>query len=378
MKNNQTLRTGQNLLVGLFLLHASIGFGQEFGVQYVADHRIYNKAIIASFRGNCQKANENFDAFIQDYKRYGQNYWKDRVARKKLDCKNSNTNYSNTIHFTSRNVLSDLNTGSFRINSRKSIKYKEDKVTFKKTFTKEQMAEKKEVTKKKETNKSTSLSPPSTVSSKTNAKPTAAENHSIPLARNEIPQNTKDKESHKSGNLKFKDESNTSTDSSHYFTVQFATRKESDYAYISLSELGPIYSKKNQGTGEYNYFIGSFNTFNEAKELGLILKENGYSKATIAEHDKGILKHIHAIIPKTVENLTNGMPSCIVIVGSFKSSEKASNLGSQVKRDGFRIFTENYMGFHRVGVEFDCIKDNIDDKLQEMKTKYNSGAWLRK
>ena len=32
-------------------------------------------------------------------------------------------------------------------------------MTFKKTFTKEQMAEKKEVTKKKETNKSTSLSP---------------------------------------------------------------------------------------------------------------------------------------------------------------------------------------------------------------------------
>lgn len=378
MGKNHTGRTFLNLLVGLFLLYTCFGYGQEVGRHYIAEHQLYNKALISSFRQNCLKANENYDAFIQDYKGSAQQYWKDRAARKKLDCKQSGSNNSSTMQFTARNVLSDLPTGALRKNSRIGNISKEDKKSLSTALDKVRIKDKMNPSQTHLQNESQSKIQSENARPFLSDKVDVDHNSANPLNKKQIQQDSRHKQGVLKRDVEFTNGSDENIDMRHHYRVQFATRNEPEYSYISLASLGPVYSEKRQGADDYNYFIGNFSTFNEAKELGLKLKEYGYSKTTIVEYDKGVFKQFHVINPKTIEELPLPEPSCIVIVGSFKSSERASDLSNKVKKDGYKTFNEVHNGFYRVGIEFECINDNIDAKLLEMRAKYNSEAWIRK
>ncbi|MEO6692260.1 MAG: SPOR domain-containing protein [Saprospiraceae bacterium] len=69
---------------------------------------------------------------------------------------------------------------------------------------------------------------------------------------------------------------------------------------------------------------------------------------------------------------------CVIIVGSFKKISNARKQIKQVKATKYKVYTENFGEFHRVGVQFDCMTNDLNKVLAQLKKKFSPDAWILK
>ncbi len=81
-------------------------------------------------------------------------------------------------------------------------------------------------------------------------------------------------------------------------------------------------------------------------------------------------------ITKLTEEVKN--KKCVIIVGSFTKKFNANRMIRRVKKNRFKSYTEMYGEYQRVGVEFDCMKKDLQTVLNELKTKFDQKAWVLK
>ncbi|MCZ2100400.1 MAG: hypothetical protein LC107_02545 [Chitinophagales bacterium] len=74
--------------------------------------------------------------------------------------------------------------------------------------------------------------------------------------------------------------------------------------------------------------------------------------------------------------ISDNASSCVVIVGSFKRNQNASVLKTRLHNKGYETYVEDFGGFRRVGIKFDCAKKNPDEFKEEIRLKINKDAWL--
>lgn len=69
---------------------------------------------------------------------------------------------------------------------------------------------------------------------------------------------------------------------------------------------------------------------------------------------------------------------CIIIVGSFVKLSNAEKLSLKVKSDGYEVYRGEYGKFHRVGIQFNCFKHDLQSMVEELKKKYHPDSWVLK
>ncbi len=67
---------------------------------------------------------------------------------------------------------------------------------------------------------------------------------------------------------------------------------------------------------------------------------------------------------------------CVIIVGSFKSARRAERLKERVISNGYLPFTQEYGAYHRVGVKFDCLTEDLYRKLFVLRGAFGKDAWI--
>ncbi len=70
--------------------------------------------------------------------------------------------------------------------------------------------------------------------------------------------------------------------------------------------------------------------------------------------------------------------NCIIIIGSFLKKSNANRLAQRVNRNGYNAYQASHNEYHRVGVRFDCFKQDLKEVLQELKQKYSPDSWILK
>lgn len=93
-----------------------------------------------------------------------------------------------------------------------------------------------------------------------------------------------------------------------------------------------------------------------------------------------VLEKEVVLTPENVEEVNQQIQgkTCVIIVGSFKKKYFSSRMKSRVGQDGFKVYTESYGDFTRVGIQFDCMVHDLQAMLQELKQKYHPEAWVLK
>lgn len=69
---------------------------------------------------------------------------------------------------------------------------------------------------------------------------------------------------------------------------------------------------------------------------------------------------------------------CVIIVGSFIKINNANRLSEKLKRDHYNVYRGQYEKFNRVGVQFDCFKQDLKKVLEDLKKHYHPDAWVLK
>lgn len=70
--------------------------------------------------------------------------------------------------------------------------------------------------------------------------------------------------------------------------------------------------------------------------------------------------------------------TCVIIVGSFLKKSNAIRMQEKVSEDGYQVYTELYGDFNRVGIQFDCFHQKLEEVLEELKQKYHPDSWILK
>ena len=66
----------------------------------------------------------------------------------------------------------------------------------------------------------------------------------------------------------------------------------------------------------------------------------------------------------------------MIIIGSFENQKLSKKLIAKVKKDGYKVYTSTYKNYHRVGIQFDCKKKDLQEILNELKQKYHPESWV--
>lgn len=69
---------------------------------------------------------------------------------------------------------------------------------------------------------------------------------------------------------------------------------------------------------------------------------------------------------------------CVIIVGSFLKINNANRLTDKLKREQYEVYHGQYEKFNRVGVKFDCFKQDLKKVLDDLKKQYHPDAWVLK
>ena len=88
-------------------------------------------------------------------------------------------------------------------------------------------------------------------------------------------------------------------------------------------------------------------------------------------------KYKHEKNINEINQLIQNKP-CVIIVGSFKKINNANRLAKTLTRKKYKVYREPYLDFHRVGVQFDCLKKDLQTVLSELKTTFNPDCWILK
>ena len=80
--------------------------------------------------------------------------------------------------------------------------------------------------------------------------------------------------------------------------------------------------------------------------------------------------------PLPVKGTTLKSSDCVVIIGSFKNNNNASQLKKTVQKKGYQAYIEDYGGFRRVGIVFDCKANDPEKYKEDIRREINKDAWL--
>ncbi len=67
---------------------------------------------------------------------------------------------------------------------------------------------------------------------------------------------------------------------------------------------------------------------------------------------------------------------CVIVVGSFRRSDNAKKMLDKVVGRGYTPFTVESNGYHRVGVQFDCLTEDLYRKLFVLRGEFGKDAWV--
>ena len=87
-----------------------------------------------------------------------------------------------------------------------------------------------------------------------------------------------------------------------------------------------------------------------------------------SEKTKDTFKQEQVIKEKDIPHLNQKIKNkkCVIIIGSFENQKLSKKLIAKVKQDGY----------HRVGIQFDCKKKDLQEILNELKQKYHPESWV--
>lgn len=105
---------------------------------------------------------------------------------------------------------------------------------------------------------------------------------------------------------------------------------------------------------------------NESENIGGTGSGEKGDSTKAALIDKSENKHA-AIIPESGE--------CIIVVGSFIKSLNTIKMISLLERKGYKVHQEEYKGFNRVGIKYECANEDLELYLQNIRKKISSKAW---
>lgn len=73
-----------------------------------------------------------------------------------------------------------------------------------------------------------------------------------------------------------------------------------------------------------------------------------------------------------------GTKKYVIIVGSFADGGNANRMINECRRQGYETTTSWSGSMKRVGVVVNCTKNQLDGKLRQVQSRFNSGAWVMK
>lgn len=73
----------------------------------------------------------------------------------------------------------------------------------------------------------------------------------------------------------------------HHYRVLFAITDNADETFISLMDIGPVYSEKIPKSSYYQYFLGQTSSVDTAKKIRQKIEGRGYQYLKILEYDEG-------------------------------------------------------------------------------------------
>lgn len=82
-----------------------------------------------------------------------------------------------------------------------------------------------------------------------------------------------------------------------------------------------------------------------------------------------------SVVPEVLPEEKQG-PSCALIIGSFARESNANELEQKVIKAGYEVYTEDFHGFFRVGVAYDC-SDIKGASFREVELALGVDPWLR-
>ncbi|NOT37625.1 MAG: hypothetical protein HOP11_09645 [Saprospiraceae bacterium] len=93
---------------------------------------------------------------------------------------------------------------------------------------------------------------------------------------------------------------------------------------------------------------------------------------------KAEFRNEEVINTNNVKSLNSKIKSkkCIIIVGSFKEKKNADKLFHKIKKTKYKSYRETSNNFHRVGIQFDCMKYDLQTVLNSLKKKFSQDAWV--
>lgn len=67
--------------------------------------------------------------------------------------------------------------------------------------------------------------------------------------------------------------------------------------------------------------------------------------------------------------------TCIIVVGAFGKAKNVLRMMERVEGLGYQVYTSEYNGLTRVGLQFSCKAEELDRYIAEARTKLESKAW---
>ncbi len=194
--------------------------------------------------------------------------------------------------------------------------------------------------------------------------------------------------------------SNAVTNTKSHFRVKLGEYTIPDKSFISLADLGPVYSEEVNGI--YSYFIAALNKEEKAYELATKIKQRTITEPILEQCSKGAV--VKSFTVKEFSELTSvklyvkansnknevakeekrensftpgskGVQSYIV-VESLSDLNRVKVLQSKLEKMGYVVKTERYGVYTRVGVVPKQGQD-LDALLGEIRQNLNSKAWIR-
>ena len=103
------------------------------------------------------------------------------------------------------------------------------------------------------------------------------------------------------------------------------------------------------------------------KGVNIVVDENAEAIEENTQDDNKPINKYSDIIPETGE--------CIIVVGSFIKSLNAIKMVSLLERKGYEVYRSEYKGFTRVGLKYECVDEDLEAYLQEVRNKISKRAW---
>lgn len=111
-----------------------------------------------------------------------------------------------------------------------------------------------------------------------------------------------------------------------------------------------------------------------SQEAEVVFSEEG---DTLSRDDQIIVtKAETAKVKAVVQSVNYDGATCTIIVGSYANQNNAGRMINRISKMGYEVYTSQYQGMTRVGVEFPCHSKELDGQMEFIKNKFGSSAWL--